>query len=312
MTSRRYTIACLAGDGVGPELTAEASRVLAAVSRLHGFGITELHLPFGGDALVRFGHRLPEETRRDLARADAVLVAAAGEPAFQIVKTELDVCAAVARIAHGETSSLVLGPLRPGAEHFVIRQAFLLSSRRRARVTSVARSEEWSELVDQEAAADARGITVRHRSFAEALTAFGRGERLDVVVGDEQLHGALADALAVVGRTAHAGCRGWLPEVGPGLFAPAEVVDPSVAGYGVVDPVAMLLTVSLLLHVGLHEHAAAHTVERAVAAAEAAGSAHTAAPTSRLAATTRSFTDAVIARLAESRTDFELLDEVTP
>ena len=44
--SRQYTIACLAGDGVGPELMAEASRTLAAVSHLHGFGVTELHLPF--------------------------------------------------------------------------------------------------------------------------------------------------------------------------------------------------------------------------------------------------------------------------
>ena len=84
--SRRYTVACLAGDGVGPELTAEASRVLAVVSRLHGFGITELHLPFGGEALVRFGHRLPLGTQSDLGRADAVLVAAPGEPAFQLVK----------------------------------------------------------------------------------------------------------------------------------------------------------------------------------------------------------------------------------
>jgi 3-isopropylmalate dehydrogenase len=64
MSSHRYTIACLAGDGVGPELMAEASRALVEVSRLHGFGITEEHLPFGGEGVVRFGWRTPCSSRR--------------------------------------------------------------------------------------------------------------------------------------------------------------------------------------------------------------------------------------------------------
>ena len=63
---------------------------------------------------------------------------------------------------------------------------------------------------------------------------------------------------------AAAGC----PTRAPGLFAPAGVVDPTVAGYGVVDPAAMLLAVSLLLATGLREHAAAKTLERAVVAAQ--------------------------------------------
>ena len=62
--------------------------------------------------------------------------------------------------------------------------------------------------------------------------------------------------------------RGWLSDTSPGLFAPAGVVDPTVAGYGVVDPAAMLLAVSLLLAAGLREHAAAKTLERAIVAAQ--------------------------------------------
>jgi len=92
MTGRRHTIACLAGDGVGPELMAEASRALAQVSRLHGFGLTELHLPFGGEAVVRFGHRLPQATREGYRRADAVLAALPDEGALHAVKLDLDVC----------------------------------------------------------------------------------------------------------------------------------------------------------------------------------------------------------------------------
>jgi 3-isopropylmalate dehydrogenase len=312
VTGRRYTVACLAGDGVGPELTAEASRVLAVVSRLHGFGITELHLPFGGEALVRFGDRLPLGTRSDLRRADAVLVASPGDPAFQLVRTALEPGRTVTRVAHGSQSTLVVGPSTSAGETEAIHEAFLLAARRRARLSSVGDSERWSDLVAAEAAADGRGIEVRHRSFSEALTAHTRGEHLDLVAADERLHGALADALAALSKTVDLACRGWLSDTAPGLFTPAGVVDPTVAGYGVVDPAAMLLAVSLLLAAGLREHAAATTLERAVVAAAAAGYAAQAAPASSLAATTRTFTDAVIARLPESRTDVELVDEVSP
>lgn len=303
--SRRYTVACLAGDGVGPELTAEASRVLAVVSRLHGFGITELHLPFGGEALVRFGHRLPLGTQSDLGRADAVLVAAPGEPAFQLVKAALDPVCNLTRVAHGSHSTLVVGPCAATGEADAIHEAFLLAARRRARLSSVGDTDGWSDLVDAEAAADGRGIEVRHRSFGEALAAFRQGEPLDLVAADAKLHGALGDALAALSGTVDLACRGWLSDTSPGLFAPAGVVDPTVAGYGVVDPAAMLLAVSLLLATGLREHAAAKTLERAIVAAQTG-------PASPLAATTRTFTDAVIARLPESRTDVELVDEVSP
>jgi len=308
--SRRYTVACLAGDGVGPELTAEASRVLAVVSRLHGFGITELHLPFGGEALMRFGDRLPLGTHSDLRRADAVLVAAPGDPAFQLVKASLAPVCSLTRVAHDSQSTLVVGPSAAGGGAEAIREAFLLSARRCARLSSVGDSDGWGDLVDAEAAADGRGIEVRHRSFSEALAAFRQGELLDLVAADDKLHGALGDALAALSGTVDLACRGWLSDSSPGLFAPAGVVDPGVinpgvAGYGVVDPAAMLLAVSLLLATGLHEFAAAKTLERAIVATQTG-------PTASLAATTRTFTDAVIARLPESRTDVELVDEVSP
>ena len=43
MTGRRtYVVACLAGHGIGPEITAAASRALAGLGREHGFAIEEL------------------------------------------------------------------------------------------------------------------------------------------------------------------------------------------------------------------------------------------------------------------------------
>ena len=61
MTRRtEFTIAALSGDGVGAELMAEASRALAAVSRLHGFEVDLVHAPFAAEAVTRSGHPLPQ------------------------------------------------------------------------------------------------------------------------------------------------------------------------------------------------------------------------------------------------------------
>ena len=81
-------MACLAGDGVGPELMAETSRVLAEVARLHALHLNDVHLPFGGEALTRFGHPLPLSTRDAYRRADAVFVSAPDDAAFEGVKAD--------------------------------------------------------------------------------------------------------------------------------------------------------------------------------------------------------------------------------
>ena len=48
VSGRTFVVACLAGHGIGPEVTAAASRALAQVSRHHGFRIEEVHPPFDG------------------------------------------------------------------------------------------------------------------------------------------------------------------------------------------------------------------------------------------------------------------------
>ncbi len=44
------TVACLAGDGVGPELMGAATRALDRVAELHHFELDDRHLPFAGEA----------------------------------------------------------------------------------------------------------------------------------------------------------------------------------------------------------------------------------------------------------------------
>ena len=61
--TRAYTVVCLARHGIGPEMMAEASRALTAVSIQHGFHVDERHVPFGADALTRFGRTFPLSSR---------------------------------------------------------------------------------------------------------------------------------------------------------------------------------------------------------------------------------------------------------
>src|SRR3954452_13776157 len=75
------TVACLAGDGVGPELMAAATRALDRVAALHHFELDDPPLPFAGEAVTRSGHPLPAATRAADRDADAILVAWPGEPA---------------------------------------------------------------------------------------------------------------------------------------------------------------------------------------------------------------------------------------
>jgi 3-isopropylmalate dehydrogenase len=70
-------IACLAGDGIGPEIMAEARRVLQALDLP---GLTVWEGDVGGIGYKRHGHPLPPETLEMARAADAVLFGAVGDP----------------------------------------------------------------------------------------------------------------------------------------------------------------------------------------------------------------------------------------
>ncbi len=70
---KSYTIAVLEGDGIGPELTAEAVKVLEAVQRRSGVHFDLHFAPFGGKAYFDHGHAFPEQTQRICDAADAIL-----------------------------------------------------------------------------------------------------------------------------------------------------------------------------------------------------------------------------------------------
>jgi 3-isopropylmalate dehydrogenase len=70
-------IALLPGDGIGPEVIAEARRVLDALGPL---GLTYEEAPVGGAAYKAQGHPLPAGTLELAKRADAILFGAVGDP----------------------------------------------------------------------------------------------------------------------------------------------------------------------------------------------------------------------------------------
>lgn len=73
-------IAVLPGDGIGPEVIAEALRVLQASARHYGHEFTLEQAPFGGAAIDQFGDPLPPSTLASCLNADAVLLGAIGGP----------------------------------------------------------------------------------------------------------------------------------------------------------------------------------------------------------------------------------------
>jgi len=75
-------IVVLAGDGVGPEVTGAAERTLVAVARRFGDDFCFDHRPIGGAALRAEGTPLPSGTLTACRDADAVLLGAVGDPAF--------------------------------------------------------------------------------------------------------------------------------------------------------------------------------------------------------------------------------------
>ncbi|MEO6026728.1 MAG: 3-isopropylmalate dehydrogenase [Candidatus Binatia bacterium] len=75
-----YKIAIIPGDGTGPEVTAEAVKVLDAAAKRAGFTYETTNFDFGGDRYLRTGEVLPESAVSDLGKFDAILLGAIGHP----------------------------------------------------------------------------------------------------------------------------------------------------------------------------------------------------------------------------------------
>lgn len=82
----KLKITVLEGDGIGPEVTCEAVRVLRTVAALHGHDFTFDHRLIGGAAIKQAGSPLPAATLDACLAGDAVLLGAVGSPEFDSLR----------------------------------------------------------------------------------------------------------------------------------------------------------------------------------------------------------------------------------
>jgi len=84
-----YRITLLAGDGIGPEISAVAVELLERVASQHGFSLSFDPQPVGGAAIDVAGEPLPPSTLEACRASDAVLLAAIGGPQYDALPRQL-------------------------------------------------------------------------------------------------------------------------------------------------------------------------------------------------------------------------------
>jgi 3-isopropylmalate dehydrogenase len=325
-------IVCLPGDGIGPEVMAEAIRVLEALP-------VEIELSthlFGGAAIDALGDPVPPDTLAACRGADAVLLGAVGGPKWDGgavrpeagligIRKELDVYANL-RPAVGEGIDLLIvrelvGGLYYGARgtredgtvfdtceyhprqvERIARRAFELARARSGRLLSVDKanvmetSRMWRRVVTA-VAAEYPDVELGHGLVdSVGMLLVMDPSRFDVLVMDNTFGDILSDVAAGVTGGLGLAASASLGDTSPGIFEPVHGSAPDIAGTGAANPTAMLRSVALMLEHGLGEQVLARSVEAAVE------SARRTAPTPDVggSATTSEFGSAVLAALASA------------
>ncbi len=78
--NRNYKIAVVAGDGTGPEVTAEAVKVIKASSEKNGFKLNFTHFDYGGERYLKTKKIISDKEVAQLGKFDAILLGAIGHP----------------------------------------------------------------------------------------------------------------------------------------------------------------------------------------------------------------------------------------
>ena len=301
MTS--YSIACLAGDGIGPEVMAQASRGLRAAARMHGFALDEQHVPFGADATMRVGHPFPLATRNTAQNADAILAATIDQTLLQELEGELDLRASVMHVRLREAAITFVAPVRSEDWEWALDRAIATARSSRGQLTFVGSELDWAADVAASGRDNCLGVT--HLSTRRAIRALTASpEVFDVVVCAEPLLVPLAEvAWCLDSRRVLAWGR--LAGEGPGIFGPSHGSATDIAGQGVADPTSMLLAAALMLGEGLGERGAAATLSSAVSYVRGNDTVRAVSTVSM----SSELTDAVLARLPQSHSNAEFFTE---
>ena len=349
----------LPGDGIGPEVVAEARKLLLELRQNHGLDVEFDHGLIGGAAIDAHGVPLPGETLGKAERADAILMGAVGGPKWDTIDRELrpergllkirsalglyanlrpalcfDELASASTlkpevlrgldllIVRELTGGIYYGQPRgiavengvrvginteryaePEIER-IVRSAFELARLRRRQVCSVDKanvlesSQLWREVAER-VAKDYGDVQLTHMYVDNAAMQLVRApKQFDVVVTGNIFGDILSDIAAQL-----TGSIGMLPSAslnaqGKGLYEPVHGSAPDIAGKGIANPLATILSVAMLLRYSLKRGELADRVEQAVEQALASGlrTADIARPSQR-AVSTSQMGQAVIERL---------------
>ena len=77
---KSYDIACIPGDGIGPEVVHEGVKVLNAVAAVEGFSLHYTEYPYGGGYYLETGTVMPQDGFEQLRQHDAIFFGAVGDP----------------------------------------------------------------------------------------------------------------------------------------------------------------------------------------------------------------------------------------
>ncbi|MES3014307.1 MAG: 3-isopropylmalate dehydrogenase [Pseudomonadota bacterium] len=326
-------IAVLPGDGIGPEIVAEALRALQALDLRFEFETA----PVGGAAYEVAGHPLPEATLKLAQAADAVLFGAVGdwkydkldrplrpEQAILGLRKHLGLFAnfrpaiCYPQLTHASslkpelvagldiliirelTGDIYFGQPRgrrtavdghfPGAEEAfdtmrysrpeierIAHVAFQAARKRGGRLTSVDKAnvletfQFWKDIVT-EVHAQYPDVKLDHLYVDNAAMQLVKAPKhFDVIVTGNMFGDILSDEAAML-----TGSIGMLPSASlnannQGLYEPSHGSAPDIAGKGVANPLATILSAAMMLRYSLAQPQAADRIESAVQAVLSAG-----------------------------------------
>ena len=351
----RATIAVLAGDGIGEEVTAEAVRTLTAVAARFGHSFEFRPGLLGGAAIDATGEALPPATLALTKAADATLLGAVGGPKWSApdakvrpeqgllqlrkalglfanlrpvvphaavlhaspIKEELlrGVDIMVVReltggIYFGEKSrsaTEAVDVCRYTVEEIerVVRLAAALARGRRRKLCSIDKanvletSRLWRSAVERIMPLEFPDVSFEHMLVdAAAMHLLKRPRDFDVIVTENMFGDILTDEASML-----AGSLGLLPSAslgsakGCGLFEPIHGSAPDIAGRGIANPYAAILSAAMLLRYSLQLENEALAVESAVSRAIDSGKLTADLAPAGAGVTTRAAGDAVLAQI---------------
>jgi len=332
--SNTYKVAVLAGDGIGPEVMAEAIAVLDVVRARFGFSLELTPADVGGIAIDRHGEALPASTLAVTDASDAILFGSVGGPKWESLppaqqperaallplRKRYDLFCNL-RPAKVFKPLVAASPLHPdivgsgfdllcvreltGGAYFgqpkgregsgdaekafdtmvysraeirrIARMAFEAARLRRRKVTSVDKANVlssmvlWREVV-KEVAADYTDVELDHIYVDNATMQLIRNpQRFDVLLAENMFGDIISDECAMLTGSIGLLASASLNEKNFGLFEPAGGTAPDIAGKGIANPIAQILSAALMLRYGLQQPAAAEAIEKAVAGVLDAG-----------------------------------------